>query len=38
MGKIGEETRGVRFGPKVDQISPKWDKFGTFQITVLFEP
>ena len=25
-------NRDVRFGPKVVQIGPKWDKSGTFQI------
>ena len=30
--------RDVRFGPKVGQIAPKWDKSGTFsdQISVHF--
>ena len=32
------DFQGVRFGPKVGQIGPKWDKSGTFsdQISVHF--
>ena len=42
LQKLGEFTSGwiwvIRFGPKIGQIGPKWDKSGTFtdQISVHF--
>ena len=33
--KSPQRSRGVRFGLKVGQIGPKWDKSGTFSDQIL---